>query len=232
MLTVRRNMRNVSVRWDYDHFEMSAPYGIGADRLHSIVDSMREDMRKLSSQGSAVSYRIGQVIHCFSCDIRIERNEKEPDILVRNIVDAGKVIVIKVGYDLDLKDEDIKRELSSMIKHAVEIMAYKKLIPYAEELLSKQSEAERKLCGGFEVGRGMRKLGHCTKSGVVQLSRNLMFLPKDAVTYIILHEFTHLTVFNHSAAFQELFTQKLKRHGIDRADTERLMKEFRWPIHR
>ncbi len=82
---------------------------------------------------------------------------------------------------------------------------------------------------GWQVGRGLRKLGHCTTQGVIQLSRALMFLPEDLVDLTVCHELAHLTHFDHSPAFHRLLDSYL---GGREAELEARLKNFKWPILR
>lgn len=81
----------------------------------------------------------------------------------------------------------------------------------------------------FEIGRGKRKLGHCTPRGVIQLSRFLMLMPQPLVQYVVCHELAHLTHPDHSPAFHALLDTYLDgRH----ADLENQINHFSWPIVR
>ena len=73
----------------------------------------------------------------------------------------------------------------------------------------------------------MRKLGHCTSKKVIQLSRNLMFMPEDLIRYIICHELAHLTHMNHSPEFHALCDRYTGGHE---KDLERQLRQFRFPI--
>ena len=72
-----------------------------------------------------------------------------------------------------------------------------------------------------------RKLGHCTTKPVIQLSRNLMFLPEPLVRYIICHELAHLTHMNHSPQFHALCNQYC--NGKEK-ELERQLRQFHFPI--
>jgi len=73
----------------------------------------------------------------------------------------------------------------------------------------------------------MRKLGHCTSRNVIQLSRNLMFMPEELVRYIICHELAHITHKNHSPQFHALCDKYCS--GKEKA-LERQLRQFRFPI--
>ncbi|MBR5030335.1 MAG: M48 family metallopeptidase, partial [Muribaculaceae bacterium] len=81
----------------------------------------------------------------------------------------------------------------------------------------------------FEIGRGLRKLGHCTPKRVIQLSGNLIFLPTDLIEYIVCHELAHLTHMNHSPQFHALVDKYLM--GREKA-LERKLRAFQWPVIR
>ena len=50
--------------------------------------------------------------------------------------------------------------------------------------------------------REMGKWGYCTREGRLSFSWQLAALPEQLREYVVLHELTHLVVFNHSAAFR------------------------------
>jgi predicted metal-dependent hydrolase len=106
---------------------------------------------------------------------------------------------------------------------AMEVKADKVLLPFAHEVADQVGLAP----AGFEIGRGMRKLGHCTAKKVIQLSRNLMFLSEPLVRYIICHELAHLTHMNHSPQFHALCDKYC--NGQEKA-LERQLRQFRFPI--
>ena len=98
-----------------------------------------------------------------------------------------------------------------------------KLLPFAQEIANGLGVSP----AGFELGRGMRKLGHCTSKRVIQLSRNLVLLPEELVRYIVCHELAHLTHMNHSPQFHALCNQYC---GGKEKELEQKLRQFRWPI--
>ena len=50
--------------------------------------------------------------------------------------------------------------------------------------------------------REIGKWGYCTRDGRLSFSWQLVALPEPLREYVVLHELTHLLVFNHSAAFR------------------------------
>jgi len=51
--------------------------------------------------------------------------------------------------------------------------------------------------------REMGKWGYCTRGGRLSFSWQLIALPESLREYVVLHELTHLIVFNHSSAFKK-----------------------------
>jgi len=51
--------------------------------------------------------------------------------------------------------------------------------------------------------------GSCSKKRNINLNRNLLFLPKHLVEYVLHHELTHLEHLNHSGRFWSAFTRVL-----------------------
>jgi predicted metal-dependent hydrolase len=51
--------------------------------------------------------------------------------------------------------------------------------------------------------------GSCSKKRNINLNRNLLFLPKHLVEYVLHHELTHLEHLNHSGRFWSTFTRVL-----------------------
>ena len=65
--------------------------------------------------------------------------------------------------------------------------------------------------------REIRSWGYCTRDGRLSFSWQLVALPERLRDYIILHELTHLTEFNHSAGFK----RKLRAVCPDYRERER-----------
>ncbi len=51
--------------------------------------------------------------------------------------------------------------------------------------------------------REMGKWGYCTREGRLSFSWQLAALPERLREYVVLHELTHLTEFNHSRSFRK-----------------------------
>ena len=163
----------------------------------------------------------GQTIECFRCQVVIATGEPKPGYV--NTRWEEDTLFVRAHESMDLSDVRNRQFVSDMISRAMEYEAVKVLLPFAREVADELGLVP----AGFEVGRGMRKLGHCTAKKVIQLSRNLMFYPEELVRYIICHELAHLTHMNHSPQFHALCDQYC---GGKEKELEQQLRQFRFPI--
>ena len=218
---LRRGMTSVRFTFHDDgNLLMRAPLGISVAEMQRMVDIHREQLRRLPHPQS-VSFRFGQTIECFKCRVVIESQNRMPGYILNHW--EGDILHLQIHQHADLEDDGIKRTISSVIGRAMDVQAHALLLPFAQQIADELGLRP----AGFEVGRGMRKLGHCTAKRIIQLSRNLMFLPEALVRYIICHELAHLTHMNHSPQFHALCNQYC---GGKEKELERQLRQFRFPI--
>ena len=218
---LRRGMTSVRFTFHADgNLLMRAPLGISVAEMQRMVDIHREQLRRLPHPQS-VSFRFGQTIECFKCQVVIESQNRMPGYILNHW--EGDTLHLQIHQNADLEDDGIKRTISSVIGRAMDVQAHALLLPFAQQIADELGLRP----AGFEVGRGMRKLGHCTAKRIIQLSRNLMFLPEPLVRYIICHELAHLTHMNHSPQFHALCNQYC---GGKEKELERQLRQFRFPI--
>ena len=218
---LRRGMTSVRFTYHADgHLLMRAPLGVSLSDLQRMVDVNREQLRQLP-QPQSVTFRFGQEIECLGCRVVIEPQRSHPGYILNRW--EGDTLHVCPHKNASLDDEAIKRTISKVIGRAMEIQAENVLLPLAREVANGLGLQP----AGFEIGRGMRKLGHCTAKKVIQFSRNLMFLPEPLVRYIICHELAHLTHMNHSPQFHALCDSYC---GGQEKALERQLRTFRFPI--
>lgn len=218
---LRRGMTSVRFTYHGDgNLLMRAPLGVKVSDMQRMVDDNRERLRQLP-QPQTVTFQWGQTIECFQCRVVIEQQHTHPGYILNRW--EGDTLHLLPHESDDLDDESIKRTISKVIGRAMESRAHMTLLPFARQVANELGLQP----AGFEVGRGMRKLGHCTSKRVIQLSRNLMFLPEPLVRYIICHELAHLTYMNHSPQFHALCNQYT---GGKEKELERQLRQFRFPI--
>ncbi len=218
---LRRGMTSVRFTYHADgQLLMRAPLGVSVADLQRMVDINRERLRRLPCPDK-VSFSFGQIIECYKCRVIIDPQKRMPGYILNHW--EGDTLHLQVHESADLDNDGVKRTISSVIGRAMEVQAHAALLPFAGRVAAELGLKP----AGFEVGRGMRKLGHCTAKKVIQLSRNLMFMPEPLIRYIICHELAHLTHMNHSPEFHALVNQYTSGHE---KDLERQLRQFRFPI--
>ncbi|MBR1881985.1 MAG: M48 family metallopeptidase [Muribaculaceae bacterium] len=221
LITLRRGMRHITARWQDEHLEMSAPLGVMPADVRRSLDNLRPRLRQLRLRRPPLSYAIGQQIACFGCTITLVEQNKVASRLVlgRN----GPHLTLGIPVGLDLTAEPNKKFISRGLLALVEGEMADRLFPYASEVAREVGVCPT----AWQVGRGLRKLGHCTAKGEIQLSRSVMFLPERLVRLVVCHELAHLTHMNHSPQFHALVNAYL--HGTEKV-LERELKHFAWPV--
>lgn len=223
MVYTRRGIRRITARWDGDHVKLTVPAGSTLDELKAALDRMRDNIAKLKR--STVDYAIGQRLQCFRCQVTITEQPSETDLFSYGLIDNGNAY-LRVPSGLDLSQENVKQTISSGLQWLMGRLAPIHLLPFAIEVARSVGITLQK--SQLSVGRGMRKLGHCTHTGGnIQLSRNLMFLPEHLVRYVVCHELAHLQHPDHSPAFHHLVN--VYTDGQE-AMLEAELKQFAWPI--
>lgn len=221
IVTTRHGMRHFTARWKGHVLHVNAPWGIGATDLAQMLDRNRQQVRQLKGQKPPVEFAIGQVINCFGRQVRLIEQSHVPGRMLfgRN----GDMLTLALPQGMDLDSDTGKRNVTHALQVLLEQEAKLVLLPFAQEVAQQVGVQPAR----WEVGRGMRKLGHCTPKRVIQLSRNLMFLPERLVRYIICHELAHLTHMNHSPEFHALVNTYVD--GQEKV-LEQELKHFNWPI--
>lgn len=224
VVTLRHGMKNVRCRWRGNRLYMSAPYGM-EKQLEGLVDADRDKIRALNHQ--KITFHDGQVIPCFHTTLTISTDAKLTTNCVAHGIDPadGVSLYMRVPADLDLESYAATRALSKVISLLFGRIAHRYLIPYAQSEAARLGLKPR----GFEIGKGTVKLGHCTRGGMIQLSRHLMLLPEPLVQYVVCHELAHLTHMDHSPAFHALLDSYLNGRS---AELDRQIAHFPWPILR
>ena len=220
IVKVRHGSHTISARWHDDQLHVNVPNGTPAAMLRQFIDTHRSNIVK--HRRPAVSFHEGQVIECFHCTVTLGVQSVKPGhIMLKHDGESNIIVSLPAGTDFD--SALAKQNLSRALQQVMAKEAVKRLIPYAMQLAQRLGVSVK----GFEIGRGKQKLGHCTSKGIIQLSRNVMFLTPELVDLIICHELAHLQHMNHSAAFHALCNTYL---GGREKELEAKLKRFQWPI--
>lgn len=221
-VTFRRGMRRIVAYSIGCRIKISAPYHCSEFLLQEHIETFRQDLRNQINKHrpDIVHFSDGQSIICsggFYITISSRRN------LIKLIKQPNGLIL--VPKDIDMDAEWVKKEISIRIKRMLKDRFYI-LSAMAEKIAAELNVLNVKR---FVVGRGTRKLGHCTADGEIQLSYMLLLLPNHLARYVICHELAHLTHLNHSEAFHQLCNTYVG--GMEKL-YEAELRCFQWPIVR
>lgn len=222
IVKVRRGSHTLSARWHDEQLHVNVPNGTPTATLRQFIDSHRSSIVK--HRMPVVSFHEGQVIECFQCTVTLAVQSVKPGrIMLKHDGESNIIVSLPAGTDFD--SAFARQNISRVLQQLMAKEAVKRLIPYAEQLAKRLDVSVK----GFELGRGKQKLGHCTSKGIIQLSRNVMFLTPELVDLIICHELAHLQHMNHSADFHALCNTYL---GGREKELEAKLRHFSWPILR
>ena len=198
LIYTRRGMRRVKAEWKCGVLIMHVGAGMPLNEIMFHIENMRPRLAQLrtTAEADTLHYYDGQEIKCFRHTIKISA-----DLLRESYAKYGShpdgTLYVAVPAGSDFMSSGVTATISACLKRLMSTRAEQELIPFAQAVASEKGLKPR----GFVVGRGMRKLGHCTADGVISLSYNLMFYPEELVRYVVCHELAHLAVFNHSKQF-------------------------------
>lgn len=181
------------------HITCPEEYTLG--RVQTVVAENRERLRRLMARSEAMrqtrQLSVGDHIACYGGDIVLLPGMVPGRFLFRY---EGNTLQVFCPPGADLNESRVRRSLSQGVCRLV----YRR----AQELLPRRVAEVARMVGAspreVTVGRGRRKLGHCTRSRAIQLSFHLMFLPEKLIDYVICHELAHLQQMNHGPQFHEL----------------------------
>ena len=218
---LRYDMRSITARWRPEGLRINAPMQMPQRDILAFIENNREKLSNLKAPD--LSYFFGEKIRCFRHIVTIKPHNGK-----KGVVGYGgdnEDLHITLHPEVDFSSKNVTSTISSCLTRLMADRAEATLIPFANEVAESLGATPAR----FVIGRGMRKLGHCTVKREVQLSYNIMFFPDELVRYIICHELAHLTEMNHSARFHALcnhYCQGREKH------LERALKHFSWPILR
>lgn len=146
-----------------------------------------------------MTIRPGQHFKFDGFDLEISTGKHLPD----KIIASAKIpsATIEIGNRLDVDNPEVQTVLHKIIFNLAKVLS-------TELLLKPASEIARNLGitpSGLRVSNARRRtLGSCNSKGLISLSPLLVFTPGEFRQYIICHELSHLSHFNHSKDFHSL----------------------------
>ena len=225
-LSLRANMRRISARWKTDGLHINAPSCIRQHDIEKFIDEHRDKLRELRQRTAAtqstITYHLEQRIPCFAGEVLITSLNMRAGTTAYKRDSQGNLFVYISAKD-DISTATKQNAISAALTALMKDTAPHALIPYAWKVAKTLNLAPKDIV----IGRGKRKLGHCTSKGVIQLSFMLMFMPEELVRYIICHELAHLTEMNHSPRFHALCNTYC---NYQEKALEKKLKGFKYPL--
>lgn len=215
----RRGMLRVIMRVRQGQLIVTAPLQCTLGDVLGIINRDRDKLRDLWKHAEKVDADrlIGICeVQCFGFKACVARDDGGVD---DNPVD----FMVRVPEKADFADPNVQRAIVRVIR--CELMWRWHLIhDYAVKVI-----AELGVSGvsSIEMGRGIKQLGSCSRSGVIRLSYALLLMPESLIRYVVCHELAHLKHMNHSAEFHKLCNSYLQ--GREQ-ELEAQMRQFRWPF--
>lgn len=198
----RSGMRSVRAKWNKFHqLEITFPVGVKPDDITRVLSENRNRFLAMREglESRPPRFHEGQVISCLeNTRVEIRRNQGYSRYFTTGLDDNDiDCFFVEVPRNCDFANPAHEATVISCLKHLAQRAALIHVIPFAMEV------AADKGCSvtDFEIGRGLKKLGHCTPKGIISLSANLFFFPDHLARYVICHELAHLHFMNHSADF-------------------------------
>lgn len=184
--------------------------------FHEVLESRIENNPELKLRFISRGYTDGQQIQVGATSYRLHLLFEE-----RRSV-SGK----RINQELYLK---INRELSgAALQKAIKtvlskLIAAHQLPAIRERLETINREHFRHSIKEVKLRHLQSRWGSCSSTGNITLSTRLLFAPPEVIDYVIIHELSHLSVFDHSPAFWNCvrkimpdYAEKedwLKKHG-------------------
>lgn len=225
VICTRRGMRCVRSCVKNGIIEMHVPQGLSYVELCNIVEVNRNSLRQMLERNrtTGLHYHVGQKIDCLGGRTIIIGTQS---LLPQKIIlggDMSAVLCVNVPETADFDDDNTTMLISRCLRNIAKRIAPVAVLSLAEIVADEIGVRPLR----FVIGAGLRKLGHCTQRGEIQLSYNLVFLPEKLARFVILHELAHLSHFNHGTRFHALLDRYCD--GRERELSIEL-KQFQWPV--
>lgn len=191
--------RHVRIRMATDgSLRASLPSLAPVSSLKRLVDTSREELRKISKSSAGDAYVDGQRIgHSHQLSLIPNRSQA-----LRGSI-AHQRITISYPHDSDPASAHIQATIRTYVATALrkESKAY---LPRRLSYLAEQGNfSYKKVRFAHQSGRW----GSCSTTGTISLNIALMSLPFEIIDYVLVHELSHTRQMNHSPAFWSVVGQ-------------------------
>ena len=120
-----------------------------------------------------------------------------------------KIRVHEVGNLLKVPHDSHQKAVKHL-RHWIRGQAKKVLTPYLESVA-------KEFGFGFDrtiIRSQKSRWGSCSSSGTISLNDQLLFIPRDTVRYLMIHELCHTRYMNHSREYWQLVSDCCPDHAI------------------
>jgi predicted metal-dependent hydrolase len=198
---IRTSRKGRSVRLKLDAREgllVTAPIGVPVARVIELVagrsDWIAGRLRRLDEVGHLVTAAAAVRPHAIDlpalCESwPVEYRETRARTVVARTDRSGRIVVSGAVEDARACQAALRRWLARRAKRT--------LLPWLESV----SEETGLRFSDMGLKNQRTRLGSCTADGRITLNCKLLFLPRELVRYVLIHELCHTLVHNHSSRF-------------------------------
>lgn len=218
----RANARAITARWDSPAvLKMTVPAGTTEARISEFLKNFHT---RLLSARPALKFVPGMVLAGPGFEILFaeEAGSPTPGRVVARGGAQSLQLTIHTGPGYPFSHPAVQEAAAEVTDNVVATLARRLLLPLAREVAGEKGLGPKT----FRLHAARGRWGSCSSRGVINLNPKCIFMPVDMQRFIILHELTHLTHMNHSAAFHRLLDQYAE--GREREFIVRL-RAFRMP---
>lgn len=205
---IRPSARSKSVRLKLSAREglvVTAPAGVGPNRVVELVTGKADWIAKRLTQFDAVRHllTVPEPVRPQAFDLlalaeswRVEYRETRSKTVGAGTEKPGRIVVIGAVDDAAACQAALRRWLARRATDA--------LVPW----LARVSQETGLPFADAGLKNQRTRWGSCTRAGRVSLNCKLLFLPRELVRYVFVHELCHTLEHNHSQRFWAL----VRRH--------------------
>ena len=187
---------NVSIQ---NGLEVTVPKGIRRSSIERVLENNKDWIAQSLDQ---VSERLNRLV---PRDIKLQATGESWEVeyqptssLLVSVVEKEENTLLVQG---NIED---RYEVALALRQWLTSRGHAHLVPWLHEL-SKEFNLPFNKAGV----RGQRtRWGSCSAQGTISINRNLLFLPRNLVRYVLIHELVHTVQLDHSQKFWKLLLER------------------------
>lgn len=219
-LSRNRQSRRISLRFKGSgHVLVTAPSRVSLSQVDAFIgqhlDWLAEQERRYRQVEAQLGIPPFEPKHLGQLLLLGQRASIELGASYSRLVENQHGLLLKLALPLSSSPEEVSNAISQWCKQEARErigLVFDRLIPRA------QKRPQR-----WQLSGAKTRWGVCTDRQSIRISWRLIFLPPEAMTYVVAHELAHLVYFDHSPAFWE----EVNRIDPDSAGHIAMMKRWR-----